>query len=186
MKAVLTSIVGLLVVVLGELLAFDVYANKDQGGFWNGFFGILAFLFILFGIIMMLYFPLNSIGKLEESFNNRSKWLKNSVGMLVITLFFTPFAIAVIVFYHFTGAYHDQQLKDHGKVTKVYIEQEIIGFRSRHDLCFRFWYEDKEWDLMLDHWEYEVGDSVDIIFSTENPNEIEWYQKYLLESQEEL
>jgi hypothetical protein len=32
---------------------------------------------------------------------------------------------------------------------------------------------------MLDHWNYHVGDTIEIIYSSQNPNEHEWYEKYL-------
>ncbi len=63
----------------------------------------------------------------------------------------------------------------------MYLESEIKGRSSRHDLCFTFRHNQRTWHGMLDHGQYEVGDSAVIIYSSQNPNEVEWFEKYTRE-----
>jgi hypothetical protein len=38
---------------------------------------------------------------------------------------------------------------------------------------------------MLDAWQYQIGDSAQIIYSSQNPNETEWFNKYLEDKENE-
>lgn len=179
MKKLITALLGIILAILGEMLAYYVFASKTQGGFFMGFLGITAFVAIIVGIILTIINPIKYAEKLHLRLKGKSKWLLNLTGILGFFTFLAPFVAAVLVFYHFAGNYHDEQMAKFGIITKVKLQSEISGFNSRHDLCFSFTHEGKTIDGMLDHWIYEVGDSVEIIYSGENPNEVEWYKEYL-------
>jgi hypothetical protein len=54
MKTLLTTIAGIALTILGEMLAFYVYSSINQGGLINGLFGTNAFVSILSGVIMTI------------------------------------------------------------------------------------------------------------------------------------
>lgn len=177
-KHLILSIFGIVLAILGEYLAYYVYTNIQQDTL-NGCLGVIAFVAIFIGVIMVLspFITLwEGIHKRLETTKPVYRNLIHVIGFLFLTV---PFFVAGKVFYHFTGKYHIEQLKQHGIVTKVKIQSEIKGNNSRHDLCFDFMHNGKKWEGMLDHWNYQVGDSAVIIYSAENPNEVEWYQLYL-------
>ena len=185
-KIIATVIIGISIAFLGELLAYHVFANYNQGGWINGFLGITAFIAIFGGVILTIAYPISLAGKAEAYFNKKGNFINFLAGTSAFLFMTAPFVIATVTFYHFTGKYHDEQLEQFGMVTTVRIESEITGENSRHDLCFRFKHHGKTWKGMLDFWHYQVGDSVEVIFSSENPNETEWYQKYLEDTRSEV
>ncbi|GEM_PF-3817440 len=179
MKKVLVTLLGVAVTVLGEMLAYHVFTSITQGGFLMGLKGVTAFVTILGGLALMVYHPLISAEKAEVHLKEKGKLVLYSFRSVALIAIVAPFVLAIVAFYHFTGKYHDEQIEKYGIVQKVLIETEITGRNSRHDLCFRYTHDGKTWDGMLSAWEYQVGDSAEIIFSSQNPNEVEWYQRYL-------
>ncbi|MFZ4797452.1 MAG: hypothetical protein ACOYMA_08145 [Bacteroidia bacterium] len=185
MKKLITTIfLGLALAVMGEILAFYVYSKIDQGGILNGLIGITAFFSIFFGTIIISIYPEEYIKK-NVRFKIKSNYLNFLIGSTLFIIFKLPFVLAIMIFYHFTGNYHDNQLKQFGIVKTVFIESEITGKNSRHDLCFQFNHNGKIWDGMLDAWQYQIGDSAQIIYSSQNPNETEWFNKYLEDKENE-
>ncbi len=184
MRIFTTIIAGIALVILGEMLAFYVYSRYTQGGLINGFLGISAFLAIVIGALLFIRYPVHYADIIRIKYRGKNELIKFIMGTFIFIFTPTPFILAVVAFYHFTGKYHDEQLDKFGVVKKVLIEKEIIGRNSRHDLCFSFNHEGKTWGGMLDNWVYHVGDSVEIIYSSQNPNETEWYRKYLEEIKE--
>lgn len=175
LKTILTVIIGILIAVLGEVLAFTVYSNHDQGGFMNGLLGVVAFITILLGAILVVYPLVAYTDKMELYLSKKANYIKFVFRSVAFVFFIAPFVVAALAFYHFTEQYHDTQLRQFGTVTKVLIEHEIRGSNSiNHD--------GNIYDGMLDAWEYQVGDSVEVIYSANNPNEKEWYRKYLKEN----
>jgi hypothetical protein len=181
MKTFFKSLLGLMAIVLGELLAYYVFTSIKQGGFLMGLLGVLAFISILGGCLLLIAPLLDYAAPLEAWRKKQSRLLRTSLSLLFFSLAMSPFVASVVIFYHFSGRYHDEQIAQFGTLTTVYIEGEIKSENSRHDLYFSFEHEGKIWEGMLDAWHYQVGDSAQIIYSSNNPNEVEWYQKYLEE-----
>lgn len=179
MKALLTTIAGITLAILGEMLAFYVYSSYNQGGLINGLLGTCAFVAILTGVIMTISYPIRYANKIWIRLKGKSQVIKNALGVFIFFLLSTPFIIALVAFYHYTGKYHDEQLEQFGIVKKVIINAETSRNNSIHNLYFQFNHDGKVWDGSLDAWEYQVGDTVEIIYSSQNPNETEWYKKYL-------
>lgn len=173
--------IGVLLTLSGEYLAYYVYTSIDQGGFLLGFLGVLAFVLICLGVVALLYYPLSKADQWDAYLLTQSKAIRALGITISIVLLALPFVAAIFTFYHFTGEYHKEQIAKYGVVQKVYLDKEIRGRSGRHDLCFEFTHNDKEWKGMLDHWQYEVGDSAEIIYSSQNPNEVEWFEKYTRE-----
>lgn len=178
MKILLSIILGIALAITGEILAFYVYSNYSQGGFINGLLGISAVIAILLGIVLALSYPIKYAEQLEVRLKEKSKLIKFLTGSIIFIVFITPFVVAVAAFYHFTETYHEEQLEKYGVVTTVIIQSEINDKNNRHDLCFQFMHDGITWEGMLDRWNYTVGDTVEIIYSSQNPNEHEWYKKY--------
>jgi hypothetical protein len=184
MKTLLTTIAGIALTILGEMLAFYVYSSINQGGLINGLFGTNAFVSILSGVIMTISYPMKYSNKIWIQFKGKSKIVKNLLGTFIFFFLSIPFVIAVVAFYHFTGKYHDEQLENFGIVKTVVIESETVRNNSIHNLYFHFNHDGRIWEGSLDAWEYHVGDTVEIIYSSQNPNETEWYKKHLNDKQQ--
>ncbi len=178
LKNIILGLTGIVLTVIGEYFAFRVYSNIEFDVIY-GLLGIIAFLSIFIGCILFLTPIFKLWIKLDKQLNGAHPIHRSVINILAFFLSLIPFIVAGKVFYHFTGKYHSEQLKQHGIVTKVKIHSEIKGNNSRHDLCFDFMHNGKKWEGMLASWNYEVGDSAAIIYSAENPNEMEWYQLYL-------
>jgi hypothetical protein len=58
MKILFTTILGVALIIAGEMLGFFVFSSYTQGGFLNGFLGITAFISIFLGIILAIKFPI--------------------------------------------------------------------------------------------------------------------------------
>lgn len=181
MKKLLIFLAGVSIAILGEMLAYYVYTSYTQGGLVNGLLGIIAFIAILIGLILAIspFFPF--LENIEKRLKLKNKILYVTACIFALVVFISPLVAAVVTFYHFTGKYDEEQLEQFGIVKKVLIEDEITGRNSRHDLCFSFWHDSKLWEGMMGAWKYQVGDSAEIIYSSNNPNVTAWYRKYLEE-----
>lgn len=178
LKNLLFIIVGLALTVLGEYLAFWVYTNIEYD-IVMGLLGILAFCSIFIGVIFLVSPYINLWIKVDKQLNTKQPIYRGAINTGAFLLLTIPFIAAGMVFYSLTSQYHDDQLKQYGVVTRIKIQSEITGSNSRHDMCFEFKHNGEKWEGMLGYWNYEVGDSADIIYSSENPNEVAWYELYL-------
>ena len=180
-KTLLIVIFGILLALFGEWLGYFVYTSKIQGGFLMGLLGFTAFVTVFGGVILIWYPLIKSEEKINQWLINKNKLVKFSTYISLTTYFLTPPIFAIVCFYHFTNIYTNNQLAEFGIKQRVKITRQITGKNSRHDLLFKFNHEGKNWDGMLDSWKYNIGDSAEIIFSSDNPNEVEWYLKFIQE-----
>lgn len=179
MKIIVDSLLGIAFILFGELLAYYVFTSIEQGGFFLGLLGITAFVVIITGIVFLLMAPFKFFFRTEDIINEKPIWYKYSIRILSYFLGIAPFMMAGLIFYHYTRNYHDSQLEQFGVVKQVLIDGEIKGKNGRNDLTFSFLHNGRKWSGSEDKWKYKIGDSVPIIYSSQNPNELEWYRKYL-------
>ena len=176
-----SSIAGILLAVFGEVLGYYVYASFTHG-IINTIFGLISFFAIAVGTFLAVYPLILLIEKIRLRKTVKGSVLSKMINGLSMLIGILSFVLAWGMFYYFTGQYHKSQISKYGTVQKVVILSEIRGRNSRHDLCFQFNHDGKVWKGMLDAWKYRIGDTVDIIFSGRNPNEQEWYRKFLEEN----
>lgn len=191
MKTFPSILAGIALIYFGEELALYVYANYYLNSAM-GWLGLLAFIILLTGSLLVCI-PIAKLGQEFDDWtkqNNKSKLFKALTFTPLILLCFSPFVVSVLIFYNESSSYKRDHLEKYGVVKKAEITGTIDGLRSRHDLLFTFTHEGKTYEGMLDRWIYNgrdsiknVGDSILIIFSTENPGEQEWYYKFREESE---
>ena len=181
-ETLLAIISGILLAAFGEWLAYYVYTSKVQGGFYLGFLGIIAFIAVLIGATLVAIPLAITMDKSSGWLKAKSVFVRTPIYLFGVLYSIAPFVLAVVTFYHFANKYTFHQLKTYGVRQTVVITDEIIGRNSRHDLLFEYEHEGKIWEGMIDHWKYNVGDTVDIIYSTDNPHEVAWYDKFTQEN----
>ena len=162
----------------GEYLGYRVFTNYNQGGF-VGLVGLLAVIITLIGIALILEIPFSYLNEFYYKYVENNKTLANiiCIPMFILTIGF--FAIPTIVFYHYSDKYHQEQLDSFGVTQDIIIDSESHGKNSNNYSYFNFFHNGIEWRKSLRIWHYGIGDTAKIIYSKENPNEVEWYEKYL-------
>jgi hypothetical protein len=179
-KNITISLSGLILTIIGEYLVFRVYTHIEFDIVF-GLLGIISFIIIFTGCILFLTPFFNLWIELDKQLKSTQSKYRNLINVVAFFLSCIPFIVAGKVFYYYTGKYHTEQLQQNGVVTKVKIKSEITGNNSRHDLYFDFIHNGEKWEGSLGHWKYEVGDSVEIIYSSENPNEVSYYELFKAE-----
>ena len=177
MKTLITIVIGLVLIFLGEELALYVYANYYLNSSL-ALLGILAFTIIASGATLITYQLAKQTTNFDQWVKDKSIIIKALIYPPLLIICLTPYISSVVLFYKNTNAYHQEQLDNHGVIAKVKITDKIDRLKSRHDLLFRYEYDGTTYKGMLNRWKYDVGDSVLILFSSENPGEVAWYEKY--------
>lgn len=177
LKNITIGLLGLALTTIGEYLAFRVYTQIEFDIVF-GLLGIISLISIFLGCILFLAPFLNLWIELDKQLKSTQSKYRNLINVVAFFLYCVPFIVSGKVFYYYIGKYHKEQLQQYGVVTKVKIKSEITGNNSRHDLYFDFIHNGEKWEGSLGHWKYEVGDSVEIIYSSENPNEVEYYELF--------
>ncbi|GAB5556830.1 MAG: hypothetical protein SchgKO_10430 [Schleiferiaceae bacterium] len=191
MKTLLSALAGLALIFLGEELAMYVYSNYYQNTAL-GWLGVLAVIILLAGSILVCIPIVNMSQQFDQwtKKTNKSKLFKALTFTPLLVLCFSPFVASVVIFYKQSLQFKREHLEKFGVVKKVEITGTIDGMRSRHDLLFSFEHDGVTYEGMLDRWVYGgqdsmkyVGDSIAIIFSSDNPGEQAWYYNFKQESE---
>ena len=178
MKKLIRSIIGGCLFIGGEYLGYRVFTNYNQNIFIH-LFGVLAFCMTFGGVALLVEFPFSYLNKKYNEKKATNKTIAYLICVPTFVLIISSLFIPAFVFYHYTGKYHRDQIDKFGVVQKIMIESESHGKNSNNYSYFRFYHNGQVWKGDLPIWRYGIGDSAKIIYSKENPNEVEWYEKYL-------
>lgn len=186
MKALLSILAGVALIFFGEEIAMYVYSNYYQNSAlaWLGFLAVI----MLFAGSILACIPIVNMSQSFDNWTkktNKSKLFKALTFTPLIILCFAPFIASVGIFIKRSSGYKWDHLERYGIVKKVEITGTIDGMRSRHDLLFSFQHEGVTYEGMLDRWIYNTGDSVKnvgdsilMIYSSENPGEQAWFYRF--------
>ena len=178
MKKIFRFILGAILFGGGEYLGYRVFTNYNQGSY-VGLVGLLAVIITLIGITLILVIPFSYLNDLYYKCFEINKTIANLIFIPQLILLISFFAIPTLIFYYYSEKYHLKQLDSFGITQDIIIDSESHGKNSNNYSNFNFLHNGIEWRGSLSTWHYRLGDSARIIYSKENPNEVEWYEKYL-------
>ncbi|MBI1184936.1 hypothetical protein GC194_11735 [bacterium] len=178
LKVLIKMIAGLCLVFFGEELALYVYKYYYKNSNL-AILGILAVVILMFGSTFISWPIIRWSSKIDKRVKKWNKPAKVIAYTSILVIFFIPHMASIVLFYKNTDEYHIKQLDAYGITQMVYIAGKIEGENSRHDLLFEYNHDGEIFNGMLNRWKFQVGDSALIIYSSENPSELEWYQKYI-------
>lgn len=184
-KAIRYSIIYLALILAGFFIAFKVWWTPSGARF----LGPVAFFFV-FGGFLLLSFSLTRIlvsTELEFSFSTLSNRLlyqsfkkkvgpakANKVTAIFIMLFFLLGGSAGYYFVMYINRYEESQLKEYGQYQKVRIKDIQNKGKGQQYASFDYYVNEIRYSNDLDQKDFEIGDSVEIIFSTHDPDIILW------------
>jgi hypothetical protein len=183
LKKALRFIFGALLFVSGEYLGYRLFTNDNQSSL-IGLLGILAVLMTFIGMALILEIPYLYLNRLYHKKMVTNKVIANIVCIPMLVLIISSFVIPVMVYTHHSHKYHKEQINKYGVMQDIIIENESHGKNSNNYSDFSFYHNGKKWRGSLRTWNYRLGDSAKIIYSSQNPNEMEWYEKYLKQKNE--
>ncbi|PBQ31906.1 hypothetical protein CNR22_09030 [Sphingobacteriaceae bacterium] len=173
---------------LGVFIAFTVSWTNGSARF----FGILAFFLVGFGSLFggvaltRLIIPCEynyNLSTLSNSLNYKE--LKNKVGRKIHLINITYISLFLFLFvissYSYITLFHNHefnQLKKFGQTQKVVITKTGHLGKGSSFAFFDFYFNDKKYSDHLSQKHFSEGDSETIIFSTQDPDIIEWVDDF--------
>ena len=178
MTKFLRLILGLVLFICGEYFGNRVFTYYDQKSFiW--IIGILAVIMVFVGTALILEVPFRVLNNQYYKFIEKNKVIANLFCVPMFFLAILLFVLPATVFYYYSGKYHKEQIDHFGVTQDIIIDNESHGKNSNNYSDFTFYHKGEKWRGSLRTWKYKLGDSAKIIYSSENPNEVEWYERYL-------
>lgn len=178
MKKVFRFILGILLFGCGEYLGYRVFISYNQNSLL-GIVGIIAVIMTFWGMFLIIETPLLFLADLSDKLKSKNKLIHFALFIPIFILTISLFAIPVIVHSHYSDKYHKEQIDNFGVIQDIIIDNESHGKNSNNYSDFSFYHNGIERRGSLRTWNYRLGDSAKIIYSSENPNEVDWYEKYI-------
>jgi uncharacterized membrane protein len=178
LKKILRFLLGVSLFVGGEYLGYEVFINYNQNSLL-GIVGILAVVMSFGGMFLIIETPILFLANLCDEYKNKNKLTHFILFIPMIIMAISLFALPVIVYTHYSEKYHKEQIDKYGVIQNIIIDNESHGKNSNNYSDFSFYHNGIEWRGSLRTWNYRLGDSAKIIYSSENPNEVEWFEKYI-------
>lgn len=189
-QALKRSLICLGVIAFSFLIMFKVWWTPSA----DRFMGIVAFLVAGFGFIVLSTsltrllvatdFGFSDIAD-QQAFNEFAKKVgykkARRVATLVTCLFFGLVGPSVYFFYKATQQWETYQLTRYGQYQKVEIKDVRKKGKGRPYAFFDYYLNGKRYSNDLSQKDFNIGDSVEIIFSTEDPEILEWSEDFVKE-----
>jgi hypothetical protein len=184
-QGVKKSLFYLAVILLGLFVAFKVWWTQDG----TAFLGILAFFMVTFGCLLFsISFSRVCFGK-NIDFDIYTFTDKESLAIFkkknghkvatkistIISCFFIAFIVVIIVLFVKTlKVYEFKQLSEYGVRQKVMIKKIKFTGKGDDQAVFDFYFNGIKHSNSLTKKELIVGDSTEIIFSSQNIDILKW------------
>lgn len=189
-QALKRSLICLGVIAFSFLILFKVWWTQSA----DKFMGVGAFLVAGIGLIVLSAtltrllvatdFGFSDIAD-QQAFNEFAKKVgyqkARRVTTLVTCLFFGLAALSFYLFYKATQQWETYQLTRYGQYQKVEIKDVRKKGKGRPYAFFDYYLNGKRYSNDLSQKDFNIGDSVEIIFSTEDPEILEWSEDFVKE-----
>ena len=184
-EAIKYSLINILIIFLGALIAFKVWWTNDS----TRLFGVISFFLIGFGSLFLSISLTRIIVPSTVNFNfstlsdsQKYKIFKKTIGdkkvriinLTYIFLFSVLFAITTYTLVLALNKYEQFQLINYGQIQKVIIKDIHHKGKGAPYAFFDFHLDGKIHTTDLSSSNYNIGDSVNIIFSTNDIDIVKW------------
>jgi len=173
-----------LLIVLGLYIGFLVHWTHSG----VRLMGILACIIVGFGSLLFaisltkLFFPdfreidLGSLFN-REKYNMFKKTLGRQFKIFIttyISIWLITFVGCGYWYFSFTSTYKIRQLEKYGQIQKVKVNDIVIFHNLGRQVEFDYYFKNEKYTNRLLSDDIQIGDSVDIFFSTQNPDLVSW------------
>jgi hypothetical protein len=184
-QAVKYSLIYMLTILFGAFIAFKVWWTNGE----TKYLGVIAFFLVGFGSLFLSIAMTRIIIPTETDFSystlsDKKKYqiLKDTIGSTkvkfinasYISLFLTIFAGTSYGLVTSLNKYEKEQLETFGRLQKVRISDIQNKGKGSPYAFFDFYLDGKKYTNELSPKNYSIGDSVRIIFSTNNTDIVKW------------
>jgi hypothetical protein len=184
-QAVKYSLIYMLTILFGAFIAFKVWWTNGE----TKYLGVIAFFLVGFGSLFLSIAMTRIIIPTETDFSystlsDKKKYqiLKDTIGSTkvkfinasYISLFLTIFAGTSYGLVTSLNKYEKEQLETFGRLQKVRISDIQYKGKGSPYAFFDFYLDGKKYTNELSPKNYSIGDSVRIIFSTNNTDIVKW------------
>lgn len=188
-QALRYAVICFLMVLLGAYMIYKFWWATGN----ERFLGIAAFGMVIYGVIYLsisltrIIIPTTTDYSLS-TFRNKKEYtfLKKEIGtgkvraidltcsfLLLVILAGTIYGVGTAV-----NRRERDQLKTFGRLQKVRIKDIRFKGRGGPNAFFDFYLNGKKYSHDLGRKNYRMGDSVTIVFSTDDPDIVEWWDYY--------
>ncbi|MES2593439.1 MAG: hypothetical protein V4608_16270 [Bacteroidota bacterium] len=193
-QAIKQSLIYILIILFGAFITFKVWWTTDGARL----FGVISFFLVGFGSLLLSISLTRIIipNKTDFSFtvlSDKKKYqiLKNEIGptkIKVINVTYISLFLILLVGTAYTlvtslNSYEKDQLKTYGQLQKVRINDIHYKGKGSAYAFFDFYLNGKKYSNNLSPKNYRIGDSVTIIFSTNNTDIVEWVDDFAANNQ---
>ena len=188
-EAIRYSIIYVALILLGFFISFKVWWTPGVARF----LGLVALVFVFGGFLLLSFSLTRLLVATEVNFSfstlsNKAHYqsFKKQVGsavarkvsLIFMLLFFCLGGTTVYCFILFINNYEETQLKEHGVVQTVRIKDIERKGKGSEYAAFDYYLENKVYSNDLTQKDFAIGDSVEIIFSTKDPDIIQWAEDF--------
>ena len=188
-QALKYSLLNALLILIGAFIFYKVFWKNDG----SRLLGLIGFCFVSFGSILLSVSLTRIIINTKTDFDfttlsNPKKYqiLKEKIGVTKLRVINTMYAsLTIIIFastayevFNYVNEYKINQLKNFGQLQKVRINDIHRTTKGGPYVSFEFYFNGKKFEDRLSRNNYNVGDSVKIIFSTNNPDIVIWAEDF--------
>lgn len=184
-QALKYSLIYILLILLGVFIAFKVWWTNGD----TRFLGIISFFLVGFGSFFLSISLTRLIIPTQTDFNfstlsdkQKYKNLQKTIGTTKVKVINVSYISLFLIFFAGTAyslvtsltKYEKDQLKTFGQLQKVRINNIDYKGKGTSYAFFDFYLDGKKHSNNLDPKNYNIGDSVTIIFSTNNTDIVKW------------
>ncbi len=191
LQAIIYSIIYLVVIAIGLFIFFKAW--WAPGYSIASFGGLVAFFLVSFGCMFLSisltriiinskidfgYYELNTVGHFKIFQSKVGKKKAAWISGMVIALFILLATLLFVYFGRFLKQYEVNQLRNFGQYQLVRITDIKRKGKGGPYAFFDYYFNGKKYSNDLLQKDFNIGDSVEIIFSTKNIDIIEWADEF--------